>query len=229
MEQAAHRFLKVLKLRQSRRTAANDGRLFDGRKTIRRSMHTGGTPIELMCKGRKPERAKIVFLGDGSRSMSPYTPRFLQFAYCVTAAHRYTETFLFSTTLSHVTSQLKSEKQPLPALQMNEDSWGSGTCIGESLNTFVNRYGPQYLTKNTVVLVMSDGLDTSEEGWMRKALQEIKKKTSLLIWLNPLLGTPGYRPEQTKMREALPFIDIFSEAHQLDSYLRLSKEMKRQR
>ncbi|SFE52735.1 vWA domain-containing protein [Alteribacillus iranensis] len=229
MEKAAYRFIKALKLRQSRRTSSIDGLLLHGRKTIRRSMHTGGVPIDLMFKGKKPEQAKIVLLGDGSRSMAPYTPRFLQFAYCLTAKHRYTETFLFSNSLTHVTSQLKTEERYLPALHMYEDTWGSGTCIGDSLNEFVKQYSHAYLTRNTIVLIMSDGLDTSEAGQMKEALQEIKKKTSLLLWFNPLLGTPGYQPELTRIREALPYIDIFAEAHRLDSYVQVSREINKQR
>jgi uncharacterized protein with von Willebrand factor type A (vWA) domain len=42
-----------------------------------------------------------------------------------------------------------------------------------------------------------------------------------LIWLNPLLGSPDYRPLTIGMKTALPFIDNFLPAHNLDSLISL--------
>lgn len=42
-----------------------------------------------------------------------------------------------------------------------------------------------------------------------------------VIWLNPLLGDAGYRPEARGMQAALPFIDRFVPAHTLESLERL--------
>jgi len=42
-----------------------------------------------------------------------------------------------------------------------------------------------------------------------------------LIWLNPLLGSPDYRPLTIGMKTALPFIDDFLPAHNLDSLIDL--------
>ena len=42
-----------------------------------------------------------------------------------------------------------------------------------------------------------------------------------LIWLNPLLGSPDYRPLTVGMKTALPFIDDFLPAHNLDSLIDL--------
>jgi uncharacterized protein with von Willebrand factor type A (vWA) domain len=49
-----------------------------------------------------------------------------------------------------------------------------------------------------------------------KELEEmkgLKRRARKLIWLNPLLGTPEYRPICQGMRTALPFIDHFLPAH----------------
>jgi uncharacterized protein len=42
-----------------------------------------------------------------------------------------------------------------------------------------------------------------------------------LIWLNPLLGSPDYRPLTIGMKTALPYIDNFLPAHNLDSLISL--------
>jgi len=42
-----------------------------------------------------------------------------------------------------------------------------------------------------------------------------------LIWLNPLLGSPEYRPLTIGMKTALPYIDNFLPAHNLDGLINL--------
>jgi len=38
-----------------------------------------------------------------------------------------------------------------------------------------------------------------------------------LIWLNPLLGRAGYEPKTRGMLAALPYLDLFAPAHNLQS------------
>ena len=47
-----------------------------------------------------------------------------------------------------------------------------------------------------------------------------------LIWLNPLLGVPGYEPVTRGMSAALPYIDVFAPAHNLESLLQLERHLK---
>jgi uncharacterized protein with von Willebrand factor type A (vWA) domain len=42
-----------------------------------------------------------------------------------------------------------------------------------------------------------------------------------VIWLNPLLGTQGYEPATAGMQAALPWVDAFLAAHNLQSLLDL--------
>jgi uncharacterized protein with von Willebrand factor type A (vWA) domain len=48
-----------------------------------------------------------------------------------------------------------------------------------------------------------------------------------VIWLNPLLGLPGYQPVTQGMSAALPFVDVFAPAHNLESLLALEKVLAR--
>ena len=38
-----------------------------------------------------------------------------------------------------------------------------------------------------------------------------------IVWLNPMLGRPGYAPVAGGMVAALPYIDLFAPAHNLAS------------
>jgi uncharacterized protein with von Willebrand factor type A (vWA) domain len=73
----------------------------------------------------------------------------------------------------------------------------------------------------TVVVVLSDGLDRGDTERLRDAMRRIKQRARKVIWLNPLLGDPRYRPEARGMAAALPFVDHFASAHDLGSLARL--------
>ena len=56
---------------------------------------------------------------------------------------------------------------------------------------------------------------------MRRASRSIRARARKLIWLNPLLGDPRYEPTAQGMHAALPFVDHFCPAHNLESLERL--------
>ena len=53
----------------------------------------------------------------------------------------------------------------------------------------------------------------------------IKDRCRKLIWLNPLLGRAGYEPKTASMQAALPYLDLFAPAHNLESLQQLEKEL----
>jgi uncharacterized protein with von Willebrand factor type A (vWA) domain len=77
------------------------------------------------------------------------------------------------------------------------------------------------LNCSPTVIVLSDGLDTGEPGILGKELQKIRGRSKRIIWLNPLKGMKGYQPVQRGIREALPSVDDFRSAHNLNSLLEL--------
>ena len=73
------------------------------------------------------------------------------------------------------------------------------------------------LSRGTRVIILSDGLDTGEAGMLGDQLAAVKRRARSLIWLNPLTGGDTYQPEARGMREALPYLDHFLPAHNLES------------
>jgi uncharacterized protein with von Willebrand factor type A (vWA) domain len=72
-----------------------------------------------------------------------------------------------------------------------------------------------------VVLVISDGWDRGESSVLEVEMDRLQHSCHRLIWLNPLLGSPDYRPLTIGMKTALPFIDNFLPAHSLNSLIHL--------
>ena len=69
---------------------------------------------------------------------------------------------------------------------------------------------------------MSDGWDRGDCMILRTEMDHLQH-CHRLIWLNPLLGSPDYRPLTIGMKTALPFIDDFLPAYNLDSMIRLGR------
>ena len=95
--------------------------------------------------------------------------------------------------------------------------WGGGTRLGASLRTFNDNYAKQVLTARSVVMILSDGYDTGEPEDLGRELERLGKRARRVVWLNPLLGWEGYEPVAQGMAAALPHIDLFAPAHNLES------------
>jgi hypothetical protein len=81
------------------------------------------------------------------------------------------------------------------------------------------------LGARTVVILISDGWDTGEVEVLEAAMRELNRRSARVIWLNPLLGGTGYEPLCQGMRAALPHVDVFAPAHNLESLRRLERHL----
>ena len=94
-------------VRRTRRfEGARHGRRVDLRRTLRRSLRTGGDPIQIAHRRRRSVRRRLVMLCDISGSMEPYARAYLQFLSCASGGGRRTEAFVFATRLTRLTRAL---------------------------------------------------------------------------------------------------------------------------
>ena len=208
------------------RTAVK-GRRFDVRRTLRASLQTGGELLAARWLARPRRRPRFIVLVDGSRSMSQHAGTALTMASALVRATSRVEVFTFSTALQRVTTDVQRAAigqthrfRPLAC------AWGGGTTIGACLAEFVHRFGDRLLTTGTVVIVASDGLDVGEPGTLASAMQALRRRSSALVWLNPLLDSPGYEPTALGMSVARPFVTTFTSVNDLAGFLRLSRTLR---
>jgi uncharacterized protein len=229
LEQIALRLLRQMSLRLSRRLRAARARgKVDLRRTIRQSISRGGDPIYLSFRNRRLQQLKLVILLDVSGSMNPYSLFLVRFAYALQKYFKRVDTFLFSTRLTDITAALRTRNlsDALEAVSEEAADWSGGTRIGESLREFTLAHG-SLLSRNTLFLVLSDGWETGDPAVLATELSEIKRRVRKVIWLNPLLGMEGYEPVTRGMSAALPYIDVFAPAHNLQSLLELEGYLRR--
>jgi uncharacterized protein with von Willebrand factor type A (vWA) domain len=202
---------------------ATHGQRFDFRRTVRSSLHTGGDLILLRWRARLLRKPRFVLLIDGSRSMSSDAWPSLRMAVALTGVARHTETFTFSTALMRVTQEVRraaaGERQHL---QLHH-AWGGGTTIGACLDQFLRRFGERLLSRETVVIIASDGLDVGNVEVLRDAMSSLARRAAAILWLNPLIETPGYEPAASGMSAARPFVTTFAAVNDAGALARLAR------
>jgi uncharacterized protein with von Willebrand factor type A (vWA) domain len=228
LEQLSLRLLQQMSLRLSRRMKINNvaGRV-DLRRSIRRNITRGGDPITLAYKGRKPQQKRLVIFLDISGSMNLYSTFLVRFAYALHKHFKRVDTFLFSTSVMEVSDVLRARRlsDALAALSQRTIEWSGGTRIGGSLDEFNRRCGRNVLSRNTTFIILSDGWDTGEPDVLAAELRSVRQRVEKVIWLNPLLGLKEYQPITRGMSAALPYVDVFAPAHNLESLLALERHL----
>lgn len=200
---------------------------FDLKRTIRQNLRRGGEILDLAHKKRQKRRLNLVLICDVSKSMDLYSRFLVQFIYAFQTVYKRIETFVFSTALYRVTDAFKEDEfaAALDKMSMKVPGWSGGTQIGKSLDEFVQLYGSRMLNNRTVVMIISDGWDSGDTELLTEAMQTIRQKAAKVVWLNPLAGNPEYEPLVKGMAAAMPFIDIFASAHNLDSLKKVVRDL----
>jgi len=226
LEQISLRLFRQMsrRLARRRRIAISRGQL-DLRRTIHRNISRGGEPMNLRYRERKPRPHRLVTLLDISGSMSAYSLFLVKFLYALQKHFRRVDTFLFSTGLVEITSLFRAQRlqDALQALSQQPAGWSGGTNIGGSLREFNHIHRRKLRSSDTLFVILSDGWDTGDPGVLAGELCTVKRRVRRLIWLNPLLGLKDYQPIASGMSAALPHVDVFAPAHNLDSLLALEK------
>lgn len=216
----------VLATKLSRRkVVGKKGKTIDFRRSWRKSLVHGGEPLELIRKQQKIKKTKILLLCDVSGSMDCYAKFLIQFIYGMQQELREIEVAVFSTHLTDITGllQRKGLAEGLNEVANVVPDWSGGTKIGESLLEFYRQFAPSFSAYRTVVILISDGWDRGDVDILRRSMEMLHRHAYRLIWLNPLLGSDGYQPICRGIRTALPYVDYFLPAHNLESLAQLTK------
>ncbi|GAB7544551.1 vWA domain-containing protein [Cupriavidus sp. 8B] len=220
IDEAMRRFAQRLRGIQTRRErSAVSGRVIDMASTVRRSVSRGGLPLDLAWRRRQRRRPRIVLLLDVSRSMSLYSFFFLRLARVLSARVSDVHCFIFHTRLVGIAQALR-DPDPLRSqerLALLSAGWAGGTRIGESLIEFNRQYAAALLHSRTAVVIVSDGYDAGAPALLQQSLQQIRRRCRSVVWLNPLVGQPGFTLTSAGMAAALPYVDLLAGARDLAS------------
>jgi uncharacterized protein len=227
MERLLGRLAPRWAARKSRRLKPVRGRgLPDIRRSFRRASSTGGEMLWLAHRARALDEPRVVVLCDTSGSMDVHVRFLLAFVLALKRIARTTEVFAFNTSLTRLTPWLSPGKigHTIDRLSADVPGWSGGTRIGESLMEFVTKY-QHLVTGRSVVIILSDGLDRGDTTMVARAMRSLHARARRIVWLNPLSGDARYEPTARAMQAAMPFIDRFAPAHNLESLEQLVPEL----
>ena len=224
-----HEIVNIIANRRSRRRVPeNRGAELDFRRTWRRNALYGSDGVELMMKRRRIKKTKLMLLCDVSGSMDCYSRFLIRFIYALKREIRDVEVGVFSTRMTAISRLLKTKgiEESLVEVADTVHDWAGGTDIGGCLREFNDQFARDMLHSRTVMIIVSDGWDRGDPDLMRQEMARLRKRVHKLMWLNPLLGTPGYQPLCLGMKTALPYLDYFLPAHNLESLIQLARTLR---
>ena len=229
-EKLAYMIARAIRDRRSRRQRiAKRAARINLRKTIRKSIKYGGTPIELHWQNRPDRPVNIVALLDVSGSMTVYAKVFLSFLKGLIARDTRADAYLFHTKLVRIGDTLRDHDtmRAMNRLSLMAQGFGGGTKIGSNLKQFNDQYAMSCVDGRSVVIIMSDGYDTDPPEVLSEALGRLAKRNCKIIWLNPLKGWKDYAPVAQGMAAAMPWLDLFAAANTLDSLAELEPALQK--
>ncbi|RMI33027.1 vWA domain-containing protein [Nocardia stercoris] len=188
LRRGSQRLARVLAARLSaRRRRARRGEI-DLRKTLRKSMSTGGVPIKLAARKPRPGRPDLVLLCDISGSVAGFSgftmllvstlreqfSRVRIFAF-VDRVDEVTHLFTPATPLDQVTKRIFTETNVM-SVEGHSD-------YGRALADFARDF-PDAITDKTALLILGDGRTNYRDPSLG-ALRELSAAAKHTHWLNP--------------------------------------------
>jgi uncharacterized protein len=212
--------------RRTRRTAPSHRGAVDPHRSVRAMLRAGGELGRLHRRAPRQRPRRVVLLVDVSGSMAGYADVLLRFAHVATRrAAGATEVFTLGTRLTRVTEPM-SHRDPdtaMRAVAAAIPDWSGGTRLGESLRTFLDRWGQRGTARGAVVVILSDGWETGDVTLLGEQVARLSRLAHRVIWANPRAGREGFAPTAGGMAAALPNCDDLVEGHSLAALERLAR------
>ncbi len=163
---------------------------------MRHAARTGGEILRLPRMQRRRQPLPLLVLVDVSGSMERYARLLLAFLHASTRHLRQREVFAFGTRLTDLgpAMRMADTDQMLAAASLAIDDFAGGTQLGQSLASLRRHHARRLVGRRTVVLLITDGLDTGAPQDLLPELDWLGRHCRRLLWLNPLLRFDGYVP-----------------------------------
>jgi uncharacterized protein with von Willebrand factor type A (vWA) domain len=160
----------------------------DFRATMRRSLSTGGVPIEPRFRHPRPAKPEIFVIADISGSVASFARFTLHLVYAISSQFSKVRSFVFVDGIDEVTRFFEGVVDPAEAVaRINSEAdviWVDGhSDYGHALTEFHRRWGDQ-VTSRSSVLLLGDARNNyhASQSWV---IEDIQRKARHVYWLNP--------------------------------------------
>lgn len=168
----------------ARNPGRGEGGKLDFRRTIRRSLETGGSCNRLCWRKKRTRRKRLVLLCDVSGSMVQFSEFALRFIQSLNQVSDSSRTFLFSETMTEADPFSLENMDLFRDYVRRSGIYGRGTDLGSALESLCGK-NPPVLCSGVTLIILSDtkSVDLSRAA---AALMEAMRHTGRVIWLNPI-------------------------------------------
>lgn len=210
--------LDLPQVRGRRLAASGQGSRLDWAKAMQWAACHDGELVRLPYLQRRKQALPLLILVDVSGSMAVYARWLLAFLHQATRKVP-RAVFSFGTQLTDLNAAFRQPDTDamLDSVNRTVADFGSGTRLGDAVHHLLVQHARQLVGRRTVVLLISDGLDTGEPQVLETAMQQLKRCTRHILWLNPLLRFEGYTPTARGPEVLSRCVDGMLPIHNLNS------------
>jgi hypothetical protein len=188
MRRAIAPIARVLASRLARRRRHRRRGPLDFRRTIRRSLSTGGVPLEPRFKSPHPVQPEIFVLADVSGSVAAFARFTVHLVYAISSQFSKVRSAVFIDNVDEVTELFRRSGSFAEAIERialeAEVVRGDGhSDYGAAFRGFAARYAKE-LTGRTNLIILGDARNNyhlSEAG----ILEDLGRRAHRVLWLNP--------------------------------------------
>lgn len=169
----------------AKRKRKNRGKI-DIRRTLRKSMSTGGVPMRPVYAHPHPSRPELVLLCDVSGSVSGFSNFTMLLVQALSDQFSKIKVFAFINAMADVTDLVKQGDADLSgriAREARITKWHTSSDYGEAFADFAADH-LQSIGPRTAVLILGDARNNNQDPNFG-ALHEISQRAKRTFWLNP--------------------------------------------
>jgi uncharacterized protein with von Willebrand factor type A (vWA) domain len=189
---AVHRAVSQMKRRLAtlghEQRGRRKGRTVDVRRTMRASLETGGVPMHLRYRPKRPRRPEIYVLCDVSTSVTSASVFFLSVLHALHDSFRKLRSFVFIERISEVTEIFEHERDFREIARRVSSEGGVADVSGY---TDYGRVWLEFLTEisddldpRSTVIVLGDARTNGREPHA-EVFAQVAERAGRLFWLNP--------------------------------------------
>jgi len=221
--------IKIIANVQNRRRKKNHkGHELFFREMLRRNASHGSDGMEILFRKKRIKKTRLMLLCDVSGSMERYSRFLIHIIYAMHQELNQFEVAVFSTHMTVITDCLNTDNidDSLDNVTKTAHDWAGGTDIGQCLQEFNHCLSREMSASRAIIVILSDGWDRGNASIMAEEMKRLHNHAYKILWLNPLLGHDEYRPLCQGMQTALPYIDYFLPAHNLESFAAMINQLR---
>ena len=226
LERAVHPLGRRLAVRLARRRRRGSRGRLDVRRTLRRSLSTGGVPLEPQLRRPRPGKPELVLLCDISGSVATYARFTMQLVAAISAQFSRVRSYAFIDAIDEVTGYFG------PGVDFDEAMRRIGTeagvvwldghsDYGNAFGSFVDQHLGALTARSTVVVIGDARTNFHDPN--TAALRRIAGASRAVYWLNPERRR-HWDTGDSVMGEYLPFC---AEVHEVRNLRQLEAFVER--